>query len=96
MIEIYFTDAYLKLMNNVSIQSKTSSEFILTIICGDGTENTEFELKLQFRPKNEVTLTIPSSNPDVTSIIIGVCVFLLCLIIVVILACITRVNSNNL
>ncbi|XP_052097131.1 uncharacterized protein LOC127732114 isoform X8 [Mytilus californianus] len=80
-------DAYLRLMNNVSIQSNTSSEFILIIICGDGTENTEFELKLKFRPKNEGTSTIPSNEPSAMPIIIGVCVFMLCLIILVILAC---------
>ncbi|VDI78511.1 Hypothetical predicted protein [Mytilus galloprovincialis] len=64
-------DVYLKLVNNVSIQSNTSSEFILTITCEDGTENTEFELKIQFRPKNEGTPTIDENEPTNIPMIVG-------------------------
>ncbi|XP_063406562.1 uncharacterized protein LOC134690526 [Mytilus trossulus] len=83
-------DVYLKLVNNESIQSNTSSEFILTITCEDGTENTEFKLKIKFQPKNKGTPTIPSTDSNAIPIIIGVCVFILCLTILVIFACIWK------
>ncbi|XP_076082633.1 uncharacterized protein LOC143053735 [Mytilus galloprovincialis] len=84
-------DVYLKLVNNVSIQSNTSSEFILTITCEDGTENTEFELKIQFRPKNEGTPTIDENEPTNIPMIVGMSVgSLFVIIILIILACLWK------
>ncbi|CAG2241191.1 unnamed protein product [Mytilus edulis] len=84
-------DVYLKLVNNVSIQSNTSSEFILTITCGDGTENTEFELKIQFRPKNEGTPTTDENEPTNIPMIVGMPIgSLFVIIILIILACIWK------
>lgn len=90
-LKLYFTDVYLKLVNNVSIQSNTSSEFILTITCEDGTENTEFELKIQFRPKNEGTPTIDENEPTNIPMIVGMSVgSLFVIIILIILACLWK------
>ncbi|CAG2234180.1 unnamed protein product [Mytilus edulis] len=84
-------NVYLKLVNNVSIQSNTSSEFILTITCEDGTENTEFELKIQFRPKNEGTPTIDENEPTNIPMIVGMSIgSLFVIIILIILACIWK------
>ncbi|VDI76373.1 Hypothetical predicted protein [Mytilus galloprovincialis] len=52
-LQLINLDVYLKLVNGVSIWRDSTSQYILTIICDDGTENTELDLRIQFRPQNE-------------------------------------------
>ncbi|CAG2242598.1 unnamed protein product [Mytilus edulis] len=52
-LQLINLDVYLKLVNGVSIGRDSTSQYILTIICDDGTENPELDLRIQFRPQNE-------------------------------------------
>jgi hypothetical protein len=84
------------LTENSSIDVNTTSEYVITISCTDGTDTTFFNLTLLFTIKKDPTATDkPDTQSDTTAIIIGASIDGVYLIVVIMVVCPTKRQHKN-
>jgi hypothetical protein len=83
-----FPDASLILTENSSGDVTTTSGYVITISCTDGTETTFFDLTLIFTTKDPAVTEKPNTQSDITPIII--IIGGLFIIVVIIVVCVRK------
>ena len=90
-----FADASLILTENSSGDVTTTSGYVITISCTDGTETTFFDLTLIFTTKDPAVTEKPNTQSDITPIIIGAFIGGLFIIVVIIVVCVRKRQHKN-